>query len=206
VAPATPILKKSPPSPQSQTPSPAVIKQPPVGQKPPSPPRPKADVPPKPIVKPSPTPVAKPKPRKAPTAKQASIDENKLTAMAAEAICNNQPVRTVEYLLIKEGMSQSDALRMAEILLKSYQEYRDQQQQKKAVMWVRLFGGLLLTAICSLAIYVSRNRHNVGLELLMAAFVVIGVVLFISGIWRFTAGARSIRPKELIAAYHRATR
>jgi hypothetical protein len=173
------------------------------------PPQPRPPIPQKPIAKSDPTPVAKPKPRKIPrpkvaTAKRGIPEPDKIITMAAEAIRAGQSPRAVEYQLIKEGMSHSDAMRMADFLSAYYQEQLEEQKSKTAVMWVRILGGLPLTVICSLASYLVRGKNSPGMQILAAAFAVIGLFLLMSGLWRFAAGPRPVRLKDMIAAWRNA--
>ena len=145
---------------------------------------------------------AKPKAsRPAAVAKRKSSKPVDIIAVAAGAVCGGQSPHAVEYELVKHGMKQLQAQQMAEFMATSFEEHQEQQKQRKATMWARLLGGLLLAIICSIASFLAPNQHGLGFKAMVVSFVVVGLFLFISGLWRFAAGPRPTRPEDLIAAW-----
>jgi len=92
---------------------------------------------------------------------------------------------------------------MVQFMAAACQRHRELQKQKKATMWVRVLGGLLVTIVCSSASLNPRARSSPLLELLVVSFALVGTILLFSGLWRFVAGPRPMRAAELTAAWRK---
>jgi hypothetical protein len=173
----TPTSAPSPaPAPATKTPAPAGKPQPP-----------------KPVVK-----------KKAAAAKKTKPTVDPIVA-AAESFCAGQSSASVEFLLIKHGLPQAKARQTADGMAAAYQLRSETKKQKKTAMWLSIVGGLALIAINLAASLIVQGARSSGqFDLLIRGFVIVGTILFFSGIWRFVAGPRPIRPAELIADWRKA--
>ena len=111
-------------------------------------------------------------------------------ALAADAVRAGQSPYAVETELVNRGMDRTEAQQMVVFMSKACRPGRSE----KDAMWLAIFGGLTLLVLnFCIGFYLHHVKQSPKTEFLVYGFAVIGLLVFLRGLWRLIAAARAAR-------------